>query len=244
MANYVTVGGISADEYGTMPIQAANPFIGGAFGGWNGNTNQYGLGSNCFIDTPNVSTIPVSTVTNNACNGERTNCGVVNQDGGSEAANIFSGNCGTLSTLGGGANGYIGYLEVDSWTAQYNAFTGDASTWGNPVNNNGTPQEYPGNISVDTDLYTITMLGGTLQGQSSVADQGWRISYNASIGNLVDTLLKVAPPNGGGFPNNIFFGRLASNQNDEQAAAVWLAFGYGLFKGDGTNTVPAFWTTT
>ena len=244
MANYVTVGGISGDEYGNMVIQAASPFVGGTFGGWNGNTNSYGLGSNCFIDTPNVTTIPGSSVSSNACNGERTNCGIVNQDGGSEATNIFGGNCGTLSTLGGGGSGYLGYLEVDSWTAQYTTFSGDASTWGNPINNTGTVQEYPGNISVDTDLYTITMLGGTFQGQSVVADQGFRISYNASVGNLATTLLAVAPIANAGFPSNINFGKITSGMNDEQAAAVWLAFGYGLFKGNGTNTIPAFWTTT
>ena len=243
MANYLTIGGLTANAYGSIPIQASNPITGGTFSGWDDNTNQNGIGSNVFIDTPNVSTIPVSTVANNACNGERANCGVVLQDGGSEAGNINSGIGGILSTVGA-ASAYIGYIIDDDWTAQNGEFTGDAATWGNPSDNNGIPQSYPGNLTTSSDLYSITMIGGQKQGQFQIGDQGFRISYNASVGSLVDTLLKVAPAAGEGFPANIFFGRLASTQNDEQAAAVWLAFGYGLFKGNGTNTVPAFWTTT
>ena len=243
MANYLTVGGLTSDAYGAIGIQASNPLTGGTFSGWNAGTSQNGLGSNVFIDTPNVSTIPVSTVTNNACNGERSNCGVVLQDGGSEAGNINSGIAGSLTTVGG-ASAYLGYIIDDNWTAQNGEFVGDAASWGNPSNNNGVPQEYPGNLTTSSDLYAITMLSWEQGGEPQIGEQGYRISYNASIGSLVDTLLKIAPPAGGGFPNNIFFGRLASTQNDEQAAAVWLAFGYGLFKGNGTSTVPAFWTTT
>ena len=243
MANYLTVGGCTPDAYGTIGIQAANPLTGGTFGGWDDGTSQNKLGSNVFIDTPNVSTIPVSTVSNNACNGERSNCGVVNQDGGSEAGNVNSGIAGSLTTTGNFSM-YIGYIIDDNWTAQNGEFQGDAATWGNPTNLNGVTQTYPGNLTTSTDLYSITMLSWERGGEPQIGEQGFRISYNASVGSLVDTLLKVAPPAGNGFPNNIFFGRLASTQNDEQAAAVWLAFGYGLFKGNGTNTVPAFWTTT
>lgn len=243
MANYLTVGGLTSDPYGTIGIQASNPLTGGTFGGWDAGTSQNGLGSNVFIDTPNVSTIPASTVANNACNGERSNCGVVLQDGGSEAGNINSGIAGSLTTVGG-ASAYVGYIIDDNWTAQNGAFAGDAATWGNPTNNNGDPQTYPGNLTTSNDLYSITMLSWERGGEPQIAEQGFRISYNASVGNLVDTLLKIAPPASGGFPSNIFFGRLDVSQNDEQAAAVWLAFGYGLFKGNGTNTIPAFWTTT
>lgn len=245
MANLLTVGGVSLDTYGTFAINQLSPLVGGAFGGYNGSTAAYELGSNCIINTPNVSTIPNSILTQNNCNGETANCGVVLQDGGAFAGQQENGNCGGIAS---GTNlqpnsGYIGYLDEDGWEATYGNFNGDASTWGRPQGvSNGKIQTYPGNMSTTNDIYTITMLAGPAQGESTPADEGNRISYNASVGALAATLLKIQPALGAGFPIDRNAGGLNPSQNDEQAAAVWLAFGYGLFVGNGTDTIPAFWT--
>jgi hypothetical protein len=238
MANYLTVGGLTQDQYGTMAINQPSPLQGGCFSGWDPSLGGYQLGSNCVIDTPNVTTIPASIVSNNQCNGETANCGVVNQDGGSGANRIEYGIAGTLGNTGV-LKVYLGYLEEVVWVNTNGSFTGDASTWGRPSSIGGVIQTYPGNMNPSADLYTITMLAGIEQGEPTTTQQGFRISYHASVGALAATLAKVMPVDSR--PPVTWGGLMDSNYTDEQAAGKWLAFGYGLFKGNDAEVIPAFW---
>lgn len=241
MANFLTVGGVSGTPY--SEIEVFGNSTGGAFCGWNSNTAQYENGSGVTINTPNNSTVPNSSVTNNNCNGQRGGTIVVSGNGGTIAGASEYGIAGTVSggSPVGGASYYIGWLSDELWTTQYGAFSGDSSTWGEPASVGGTNQQYPGNMSTSEEEYTITMLSGAAQGESAAANRGFRINYRAAVGGLYTTLNKIQPAIGAGRPP-ANFGFLANGMNDEAAAAVWLSWGYGLFVGDNSNTINAFWS--
>jgi hypothetical protein len=241
MANLLTVGGLSATPY--PEIEVFGNSTGGAFSGWNAGTNSYENGQAVTINTPNNLTVPNSTVANNNCNGQRGGTIVVSGDGGSIAGASEYGIAGTVSgnSPAGGASYYVGWLSDELWTTQYGAFGGDSSTWGEPASVGGTVQAYPGNMSISEEEYTITMLAGLAQGENAAANRGFRINYRAAVGGLYTTLNKIQPAIGAGAPPQNF-GFLSNGMNDEAAAAVWLAWGYGLFVGDNSNTIRAFWT--
>ena len=241
MANLLTVGGLSSTPYPEIEVFGNN--TGGAFSGWDANTNSYVIGKNGVINTPNNTTVPNSSVANNNCNGQSGGTIVVNGNGGSIAGSAEYGIAGTVSGNSpvGGVSYYVGWLRDDSWTSQYGAFSGDSSTWGEPSSVGGTVQNYPGNMSTSNEEYTITMLAGLAQGENAAVNRGFRINYIAAVGSLYTTLNKIQPAIGAGAPPQNF-GFLSNGMNDEAAAAVWLAWGYGLFVGDGSNTIEAFWT--
>ena len=209
---------------------AINPNSGGFFGVL--NSGQYQAGT-ATIDTPNVVTVPASSVTNNACNGALTNQIIETGDNSSQINVLTSGCMGIISGVTP-LNGGIGYINVTEYGNSFGDLN-DPANFGPPVTQ-AAPQNSPGTMNTDTDIYTLVMVSGEAQGESNAPTSFARIIYEASVGNLIGTLLKIAPKPGEGFPPTTF-GSLSAGLSDERAAAVWLSFGYGLFKGG----EPEFW---
>lgn len=192
------------------------------------------------INAATVSTIPGSTVSSNTANGAPTGCGIVDQDGGSQVNVVASGHAFLLN----GGNGWphpasnVGAIDFDLWASNYNNDWGNfQATVGECADVGGTDQGRPGNQHTDAERYNILMPSGLSTGESSATKTGRRAIYRCAAGQLAATLAKVCPLPGAGFPP-VTFGRILSNQNDTQAAVVWLAFGYGILQG----TSPFCWT--
>ena len=207
---------------------------------WDSEGTGYNLG-NVTINAPLVSTIPGSTVSNNAANGEFCGCGVVNQDGGSAASNINNG----PATLANAGNSWglpyfnVGALNIDNFASNYgNDYAGQFAVEVGPCEDvGGTSQGRPGNQDTNTERYNILMPSGISTGENTATKTGRRAIYRCAAGALSTTLSKIMPKPNKGFPATTF-GRIQTSQNDVQAAVVWLAFGYGVLQGD----QPFCWT--
>ncbi len=230
MSSFLSLAGAYASNPLESPFYTSDPTTGGFFGVY---TNGY-LPGTVTIDTPNVSTVPASTVNNNGCNGVITNTIIEQGDNGSQANIIGSGCMGVVSS-NPPVNGAIGFINKANWGTAFGDLN-DPSSFGPPISNSGD-QNSPGTMNTDTDIYTLVMASGEAQGESNSAASYARIIYEASVGNLIGTLLKIQPSPGEGFPPS-GFGALSAGLSDERSAAVWLSFGYGLFKGG----APEFWT--
>ncbi len=231
MSSFLSLAGAYPSNPLSTPFYTENPTTGGFFGVF---SNGGYLAGTATIDTPNVSTVPASTVNNNGCNGALTNQIIEQGDNSSQANTIGSGCMGVISstpTLNGG----IGFINKTNWGTAFGDLN-DPTQFGPPSSNAGD-QNSPGTMNTDTDIYTLVMASGEAQGQSNSGASYARIIYEASVGNLIDTLLKIQPSPGEGFPPT-GFGVLSAGLSDERSAAVWLSFGYGLFKGG----APEFWT--
>ena len=200
---------------------------------WDSEGTGYNLG-NITISAPLVSTIPGSTVSNNAANGEFCGCGVVNQDGGTARNNINNG----PATLANAGNSWpaaifnIGALDLDAFASNYsNDYVGQYAVEVGPCDDvGGTSQARPGNQDTNDERYNILMPSGLMNGENTATKTGRRVVYRCAAGALATTLAKVMPSPGKGFPG-VTFGRIQTTQNDTQAAVVWLAFGYGVLQG-------------
>ena len=220
---------------GAYANSTANNFV-----WWNSEGSGYNLG-NITINAALVSTIPNSTVSNNAANGEFCGCGIVNQDGGASSTNINVG----PATLANAGNSWglpyfnVGALNIALFASNYgNDYAGVFATEVGPCEDvGGTDQGRPGNQHTDTERYNILMPSGIANGENTATKTGRRVIYRCAAGALATTLAKVMPTPNKGFPATNY-GSITTSQNDIQAAVVWLAFGYGVLQGN----QPFCWT--
>ena len=235
MATYLSIAGQTADTYTNTTAYTATPNSIVVFSEWDNTLNTYRAGT-AVIDTPNVAAIPGNTFSTPA-NGEFTCNNLIQTNGGAEnmrtngpavAAPFTPYHC-------------IYAVDVDQFASAGFEMSDFFDATGRPASFNSTPQSFPGNMNPDTDIYTILLSSGPRQGQPTQNAMGTRVIYEAPVGDLAPSLLKVQPPENEGRPRGTY-GNIQSTMSDEEAAAVWLSFGYGLFKGDGESAQEAFWT--
>jgi len=235
MATYLSIAGQTATTYTGTPAYTATPNSIVAFSEWDSASNTYRAGT-AQIDTPNVSTVPGNTFLTPA-NGEFTCNNLIQTNGGAE--NIRTNGPAVAAPFTPFHCIYA--VDVDQFAdAGFEMATYFDAT-GRPASFSSTPQSFPGNMNPDNDIYTILLSSGPRQGQPTLNDMGTRVIYEAAVGDLATSLLKLQPPENEGRPRSTY-GNIQSGMNDEEAAAVWLSFGYGLFKGDGQSAQEAFWT--
>ena len=194
--------------------------------------NQAMSNIHLLLDTPNVTNIPNSSQSNKEANGQKTMCGLIRNGGtlGGTAANGFMGaiNAGVGSITN--TFYYIGMINFEIFNAASSPPT---------LNDAGGAQNYARNrqmttagnvINADSTTYTVCVASGPKQGQTTAASTGVRTTYRAANGALASLLSKLNYYK----PSSTAFGLyVTGGMNDEQAAAVWLANGYGILKGGG-----------
>ncbi len=235
MATYASVVGVTQQSYTDAEAYTSTPRSLVAFSEWDSSNSTYLVGT-ATINTPNVTNIPGNNFSTPA-NGELTCQNVITTNGG--ASNIQNGGpaFSNLSPFF-----FIGAVDLSKFKSGVGDMDQFADAFNNPnCGNQGQPQNFPGNMDPDTDFYTIVVGSTPPFGESALNVNGMRLTYKAAVGSLSTTLTKVQPPEDQGRPRNSF-GTLSTSLNDEEAAAVWLSFGFGLFKGDGESGQEAFWT--
>lgn len=197
------------------------------------------VGTSVIIDTPNVTNVPRSTVSSNACNGEMASAIIVNGDGGSANSNSMNGPAAHVNggNLGSNTNYNMGVVNFEQWASNVgNSFANWNAEAGPCADATGTAQTYPGNVDTDQDFYNVLMPTGEKQGQSAATKTGTRAVYRIGVGNLGATLAKIQSTPNKGRPGN-GWGYVETTATDEEAAGVWLSHGYGILKGN----QPIFW---
>lgn len=235
MATYASVAGVTDNSYTDALAFTTTPRSLVAFSEWDSANTTYAVGT-AIIDTPNVTNIPGNSFSTPA-NGELTCNNIITTNGGT--GNIQNGGpaFSNLSPFF-----FIGAVNLETFQSSIGDMDQFASAFNNPTCANGSQaQDFPGNMDPDTDFYTIVVGSIPAFGESALNLTGMRLTYKASVGSLSTTLTKVQPPEDQGRPRNSF-GTLSTSLNDEEAAAIWLSFGFGLFKGDGESGQEAFWT--
>lgn len=235
MATYASVVGKTDQSYTDALAYQATPRSLVAFSEWDDSNTTYLVGT-ATISTPNVTNIPGNNFSTPA-NGELTCQNIITTNGG--ASNLVSSGPAYSSMS---PFFLIGAVDLSKFAEGIGDIDEFAGAFNNPNCANGTQaQNYPGNMDPDTDFYTIVVGSIPAFGEPALNLSGMRLTYKAAVGSLSTTLTKVQPPEDNGRPRDSY-GRLSTSLNDEEAAAVWLSFGYGLFKGDGESGQEAFWT--
>ena len=184
------------------------------------------------LDTPGVTNIPNSSQDNKEANGQKTGCGLI-RNGNSLAETAANGFMGAINSGTGDTENpfyYIGMLNFEIFNAASSPPT---------LNDAGGAQNYARNrqmttagnvINADSTTYTVCVAAGPKQGESVNANTGARATYRAANSALATLLAKLNYYK----PSATAFGLyVTGGMTDEQAAAVWLANGYGILKGGG-----------
>jgi len=198
------------------------------------------VGTSVTIATPNVTLVPRSAVSSNACNGELASAIIVNGDGGSANSNVANGPAYHVNggNLGSNTNYNMGVVNFEQWSSNVgNSFANWNAEVGPCDDATGTSQTYPGNVDPDAEFYNVLMPTGLKQGQSAATKTGTRAVYRIAVGNLGATLAKIQSNENEGRPGNTW-GYVETTATDEEAAGVWLSHGYGILLGN----QEAFWT--
>jgi hypothetical protein len=235
MATYASVVGVTDQSFTDALAYTSSPRSLVAFSEWDSTNTTYRVGT-ATINTPNVNNIPGNNFSTPA-NGELTCNNVITTNGGT--GNIVNGGpaFSNLSPFF-----FIGAVDLDKFKTGVGNMDELAGAFNNPNCGNGSQaQNFPGNMDPDTDFYTIVVGSIPAFGEPALNLNGMRLTYKAAVGSLATTLTKVQPPEDQGRPRNSF-GRILTSLSDEEAAAVWLSYGFGLFKGDGESGQEAFWT--
>ena len=185
-----------------------------------------------LLDTPNVTNIPNSSQSNKEANGQKTMCGLV-RNGATLAASAANGFMGAINGGTGDTTHtkyYIGMINFEIFNAASSPPNLDDAGGAQNFTRNRQMTTAGNVINADSTTYTVCVASGPKQGQTTAGLTGVRTTYRAANGSLATLLAKLNYNK----PSATAFGLyVTGGMNDENAAAVWLANGYGILKGGG-----------